>query len=90
MFITYEKPAVKCSKCESKDAKAKKSSKGAKASKKASEMEKLFIEFGKKKGEPGYKNELKHISGTTYEFRCDGYAFQVTFQLTEFVSSNIP
>lgn len=48
------------------------------------EEPRLFIEFGKKKGEPGYKNELKHISGTTYEFRCDGYAFQVTFQLTDY------
>lgn len=43
----------------------------------------LYIEMGKMKGKPGYKNELKHISGNTYEFRCDGYGFKVTFDTTE-------
>lgn len=50
-----------------------------KPAKKGGEKGKLFIEFGKKKGQSGFKNELKHISGNKYEFRCDGWGFEVTF-----------
>lgn len=41
------------------------------------EMEKdgLYISLGKK----GYKNRLVHITGDTWQFRSDGYAFPVTF-----------
>ena len=40
----------------------------------------LYVEFGKKQGVAGFKNKLSHIDGKTYEFRCDGYAFRITFE----------
>ncbi len=72
LIVTYENPAVKIG------------AKGKNKKKATLEKEKLYIEFGKKKGEPGFKNELKHINGTTYEFRRDGYGFKVTFQMTDY------
>lgn len=38
----------------------------------------LYIAIGKK----GYKNPLKHIEGSKYEFRSDGHAFPVSFAMT--------
>lgn len=43
------------------------------------ENEKLYITIGKK----GWKRELKHINGNRYNFRSDGWGFDVTFTLDE-------
>lgn len=39
----------------------------------------LYIETSKKKGVAGFKNQLKYVKGNTYNFRRDGYGFNVTF-----------
>ncbi len=39
----------------------------------------LYITVGKK----GYKNKLNHINGNEYEFRSDGHAFPIKFNMDE-------
>lgn len=41
----------------------------------------LYFELGKRKGQPGFKNIMKHVSGNRYTFRCDGHAFYLTFNI---------
>ncbi|MGM9774777.1 MAG: serine hydrolase [Candidatus Egerieousia sp.] len=43
----------------------------------------LYFELGKRKGQPGFKNVLKHVNGNTYRFRSDGHAFNVTFKVCQ-------
>ena len=43
------------------------------------EKDNLYIELGKM----GYKNKLVHITGDTWHFRSDGYAFPVTFSFDD-------
>lgn len=42
---------------------------------------KLYICLSKKEGQPGFKNELVHQTGTKYIFRCDGHGFPVEFTM---------